>query len=101
VSLQLLGDMELFHGHDQVDAAQARFQRAMEIDLRILGLTGPPPEALKDLSISLERLSAVEGPRGQHDLANARFQQRPEIDRKLPGFGQKDLRLVVVPKHQP
>jgi tetratricopeptide (TPR) repeat protein len=79
--LQRLGDLEESCG--QVDAAHDRFQQMVDINQKVLALTGPTPEALRDLGISLGRLGYVEKARGQLDVAQVRFQKALEISQKV------------------
>jgi tetratricopeptide (TPR) repeat protein len=81
ICLQRLGDIERKCG--QLDAANVAFLLKLEIDQKILGLTGESPEVLRGLNFSLQGLGDVEQTRGQFDAAQAHFQRAAENSQKI------------------
>lgn len=55
----------------------------LEIDRKIVTLTGETTESLRHVVVSLDRLARVDETRGQLDVARERCEQMFDIDRKI------------------
>ena len=67
----------------RLDATAAQYEQHLEIVGRVLAISGETPQALRALSIGLQRLGSVHVMRGQLDVAQLRFEQGVEAGCRL------------------
>jgi tetratricopeptide (TPR) repeat protein len=63
----------------QLEEAQAAYQESLQLHQTLLAVVGETPQALRDLSISLDNLGHVEEALGHAEIATALHRQSREI----------------------
>jgi tetratricopeptide (TPR) repeat protein len=88
VSLGRVGDVALRRG--ELDAAEAAFREALDLDRRMVAVDPTDTQAQRDLAVSLGRVGDVALRRGELDAAEAAFREALDLDRRMVAVDPTD-----------
>ncbi|MCG6943327.1 MAG: tetratricopeptide repeat protein, partial [Thiohalocapsa sp.] len=81
------------------EAARAAFAESLDIARRILARVGETPEALRDLSVSLDNVGNTDRALGEWEAARAAFREGLEIAERLATALQNHVDYRDLPDH--